>query len=196
MKRLSSALPTSDAFRAAHLAMLDTVREMFGGGGAIGYLLLAVLMVPSAVQAETAADFMSEVPACLANAADSGSLTCLGDARNICEAKIEGGYSTFGMSQCAQAETDAWNILMNHELQAALAFAKDINASDVTSPSNAEDAVRASQKTWEQFRDAQCQMEYAKWGGGTMRVTAGGDCLLQTTAERALFLHNWRQVEP
>jgi uncharacterized protein YecT (DUF1311 family) len=53
---------------------------------------------------------------------------------------------------------------------------------------NRADSLRDAQRAWIPLRDAQCALEYAMWGSGSMRQIAGAACLLDLTAKRVIYL--------
>ena len=62
-----------------------------------------------------------------------------------------------------------------------------------------EFAVRAeklleAQRAWIVYRDAECALDYAEWGAGSMRNIAHADCRLQMTAERTIELRRMREM--
>ena len=53
---------------------------------------------------------------------------------------------------------------------------------------NRADSLLAAQRAWIVLRDADCGLEYAMWGSGSMRQIAGAGCRMQRTAERTIYL--------
>jgi uncharacterized protein YecT (DUF1311 family) len=53
----------------------------------------------------------------------------------------------------------------------------------------AADNLRKAQRAWIVYRDAQCDAEYAKWGGGSGGPAAHLACLLRLTQLRTRELH-------
>ncbi|WP_127109784.1 lysozyme inhibitor LprI family protein [Pararhodobacter zhoushanensis] len=163
-------------------------------------LALAVAMImPAAAQAEEPfAGFMTGVAACLdASEDEAAARACIGVGSGACMDGAPGGQSTVGMMSCLLAERDAWDVLLNEEYQSARTAARQMDAAE--QPANPEFAVRAdrlrdAQRAWIAFRDANCAMEYAVWGGGSMRQITGADCQMQMTAERTIQLRSLRQM--
>ena len=56
------------------------------------------------------------------------------------------------------------------------------------------EALRDAQRAWIAFRDAECAMEYAAWGTGSIRSIAGADCMMSLTAERTVRLIELREL--
>jgi uncharacterized protein YecT (DUF1311 family) len=137
----------------------------------------------------------ASVETCFGQAITSGDLTCVGTASRHCQSISDGGQTTLGIVGCNGLEYVAWKIILDTEYKSALRVASESDAAEPSPPENATDAVWNSQRTWLAFRDAQCAMEYAKWGHGSMRNIASTLCLLHMTAERAVSLRNWYQGE-
>ncbi len=160
-------------------------------------LRLCVLIVALMTTAASADDIdqaaiTEKLRACY-NAADTaeGKLACIFTVSESCQAEEEGGYSTLGMSMCNHAESQAWDVLLNEEYKAAQTFGAEMDEDEATHFPNLDkrtDTLRAAQRAWIQFRDAECINEYAQWGSGSMRHIAGTACTLEMTAERTIDL--------
>ena len=122
---------------------------------------------------------------------------CMFKASEACQAEEEGGYSTLGMSMCNQAEAEAWDVLLNAEYKAAMAAGKVMDEDEAAHFPNLDkrvDTLRAAQRAWIAFRDAECLNAYASWGSGSMRHIAGTACMLEMTAERTIALWDKRTM--
>jgi uncharacterized protein YecT (DUF1311 family) len=53
---------------------------------------------------------------------------------------------------------------------------------------NRAESLQAAQRAWIPLRDADCSLEYAMWGSGSMRQIASADCGMRLTGERAIYL--------
>lgn len=67
---------------------------------------------------------------------------------------------------------------------------------DPSAAGSVVEIVENAQRAWLAFREAECLMAYAGWGGGSMRNIASSACDLRMTAERAVALRSWYHVEP
>jgi uncharacterized protein YecT (DUF1311 family) len=90
-----------------------------------------------------------------------------------------GNGNTQTMVECAQARTAEWDERMNVAYQQAL---KD------ASSSRQRDQLRAAQRLWVQYRDANC-LYYGLGEGTIARVDAAG-CMLSLTETRARELEH------
>lgn len=121
-------------------------------------------------------------------AAQSGraALECVGLAAAACMTRTPGGSSTAAMTGCADLELRYWDDMLNqvYQRQRRDAAANDMQSSG---PSSAE-ALRDMQRAWIPFRDARCAYEASQWGGGTGAGPAYVGCLMNMTAEQALYL--------
>lgn len=154
--------------------------------------VLVALAAPSLAQAQDLSAYMTGVPACLE--AETPSV-CIGDGAEACMDTEKDGQSTVGMMFCLQAEAQAWDVALNDEYARALAFAEGADAEE--RPHFPEfavrfDQVKAAQRAWIAFRDANCDMAYGIWGSGSMRMIEGASCLLQMTARRTVELRDYR----
>lgn len=120
------------------------------------------------------------VRACFEDASrDSLDPDCIGVAARQCQ-KAPGGSTTLGIAQCLMAEHAEWDSILNEQYKRM----RDHYASDQT----ATDSLRAAQRAWITFRDAECAFQYDRYGGGSMRTIASAGCQMGMTARRALEL--------
>ncbi|MEZ5734047.1 MAG: lysozyme inhibitor LprI family protein [Paracoccaceae bacterium] len=145
----------------------------------------ALLILPTILSAQTAVLDRSQVHACFAST-PNGSVDpdCIGAASNTCQAVTPGGGTTIGAATCVQAETQAWDEILNREYKATRSLFAD-------EPGLA-DQLLAAQRAWLAFRDAECAFVYAMWMDGTMRTIAASNCVLDLTARRSLELRDMR----
>ena len=156
--------------------------------------LLAVL--PTFALAEDRA-MVDVIESCLtAPAAGTDARDCIGVIAIQCM-EVPEGQTTVGMMQCALAEAEAWDVLLNRYYKQARALAREMDAADRAD--FPEFAVRAetlldAQRAWITFRDANCTAQYAQWGPGTLRQIIGADCQLEMTALRTISLYDYGAV--
>ncbi len=144
-------------------------------------IILAVMAQPAWPQ--SLAIDPGQVYACHANTPEvQRSPSCLGAASNICQGQ-PGGSTTIGIAECIQAETQVWDQILNDEYQVARAHLAGLNQDLSVS-------LRDAQRAWIAFRDAECDLTYARWQGGSIRSIAYANCVLVMTAERALQLRS------
>ncbi|WP_295048727.1 lysozyme inhibitor LprI family protein [uncultured Paracoccus sp.] len=109
---------------------------------------------------------------------------CIGAAADQCQT-APGGSTTIGIGQCLSAETDAWDRLLNEEWkQVRSSFADDQTAAD---------SLLAAQRAWIGWRDAECEFQYDRYGGGSMRSIAATGCRMTLTARRTFELRDMRE---
>ena len=142
-------------------------------------VLLAALLAPPA--AGGGLDCVAEAP---------DPRTCIGRMAKTCIAARADGETTLGMVACLDAEAAAWDRMLNAEWAGAMAQARAMDATgDVAGPDlTRADTLRAAQRAWIAFRDADCRAQGARWGTGTLRSVSVANCHLGMTAERALHL--------
>lgn len=145
-------------------------------------LALALAVVGSVAQAQEFVPQVNaaQVDACFAQALrDGADAGCIGVAAGGCMER-DGGYSTQGMSACANAETVLWDGYLNREYKARMA---EITPDQQT-------ALRDAQRAWIAFRDADCGLQYQMFIQGTIRSNVYTGCMLDMTARRALSLRD------
>jgi len=152
-------------------------------------LACALLAGPVAAQEITYSD--AATAECLAGAQEfTDQRACIGLSSNLCM-EAPGGYSTYGMGGCLDAELTFWDGLLNENYRARMVQSKsadeDAALYQPELPSQAE-ALRDMQRAWITFRDAACDYERSQWGGGTGGGPATLACLMQMTGEQALRL--------
>lgn len=90
------------------------------------------------------------------------------------------GDTTMGMIDCIAAETQRQDRRLNQAYKAAMAL---------QSPERKKQ-LRAAQRAWIQFRDANCAFYFDPGGGSLARVSAN-DCVMTSTAQRAQELEGF-----
>jgi uncharacterized protein YecT (DUF1311 family) len=147
----------------------------------------------SAALAEGGAGFSpAATEACLAEMTDTQDpTTCIGSSANNCMETTEGGWSTYGMSQCLDRELQYWDARLNAAYKTVRATRKatDKEMADLGSAAPSQgDALKNMQRAWIAYRDATCDYERSLWGGSTGGGPATVSCLMYMTAEQALYL--------
>ena len=112
---------------------------------------------------------IAAMAACLAPAARAGDA---GDPEQNCDG------STQEMVDCIAVKTQRWDKRMTIAYQQAM---KD-------APAPQRDQLRAAQRLWIQYRDANCL--YYGMGEGTIARVDAAECLRRTTESRARELEN------
>ncbi|WP_373635558.1 lysozyme inhibitor LprI family protein [Yoonia sp. SS1-5] len=107
---------------------------------------------------------------------------CIGAAANLCQ-ETPGGSTTVGIGACLAAEIAVWDEILNEEYQAR-------RAEFSASAAELADALRDAQRAWIAFRDADCDLRYTLFQGGSIRSIVGANCRLSKTAQRAIELRD------
>jgi uncharacterized protein YecT (DUF1311 family) len=134
---------------------------------------------------------MTLTEACLAKAGDDhAKRACVGIAAEACIATPD-GESNVGMGWCLGSEGDWWEARRAAASQALAAAALEADAANrdagVEVPEVAPRAV-AADTAWAAWRDAECAVDEAFWGGGSGTGVAVTACRMTLAAERALRL--------
>ena len=106
--------------------------------------------------------------AALVGAAVSASAGDQGDPEQACDG------STYEMVECLKAKTAQWDKRLNAAYRKAL---------DDAQSDKQRNQLRAAQRLWVQYRDANCL--YYDLGEGTIARIDAGDCMLRLTKARA-----------
>ncbi|TJZ93887.1 DUF1311 domain-containing protein [Paracoccus gahaiensis] len=150
---------------------------------------LALLLAgPAAAQDGPPPFDAGPLTACLEGDAPADS--CIGLAATAC---MEGadGQTTVGMGFCLGAERDLWDDRLNTAYGALMERAQATDAEMTGLGSSAAPqapALREMQRDWIAYRDAACEYEAVRWGGGTGAGPAAAQCALTLTARQALWL--------
>lgn len=162
-------------------------------------LALVFLLWPAAVLAseDLGASYGGLLAECYAAADDTGARKlCVGVMSGACIREEESGQSTLGMSQCNYSETRFWDGLLNDEYRQTMEWAKAMDSDEAEifpEFANRAKTLLAAQRAWITFRDAECELEYAVWGSGSMRNIAGSSCIMRMTAGRTIELRSKRE---
>ena len=133
------------------------------------------------------------VAACLADATGGNRRDCIGVAADACMTDTPGGDSTVGMGGCLSREYEVWDRMLNAAYRDLLNLYDSSDAEAEAGGWNAPaqvPALKAMQRAWITYRDARCDFERAKWGGGTGQGPATSQCLMQLTAEQTFVLQD------
>lgn len=104
------------------------------------------------------------------------------------------GYTTVGMSECVNSEYQFWDRRLNQTYQTVLSDAEKMDQEMADLGSAAEKQVpylREMQRNWIAYRDAACQFERSRWGGGTGGGPASANCMLRLTADQVFWLQQY-----
>lgn len=163
-------------------------------------VLFALVAAPAWATEQEVSAYGLILRSCYAETPDTDAKeACLGGISTACMETEEGGQTTLGITWCLSAEADVWDELLNDEYAQARDQAKAADADEAAYfPDYAVrvDKLLAAQRAWIAFRDAECALEYAEWGAGSMRNIAFADCRMTMTAERTLDLRRmWEMPE-
>jgi uncharacterized protein YecT (DUF1311 family) len=145
------------------------------------------LVLPGAAQAQDIRFDPGQLAQCVGQSQDATD--CIGTEAEICMALTEGGYSTYGMNACTDAELIWWDDRLNAAYQTLMPVerARDGQANDANRPSGAT-TLRDMQRAWIAYRDLSCTYTALGWFGGTGANTIYLGCLMDLTARQALTL--------
>lgn len=158
--------------------------------------IVVCLAVPSQSLAteHEVATYGAVLDACYAAAEKDGTQAdCIGKMAAACMDGEDGGHTTLGMTFCNSAEAQVWDKYLNLEYRSAMAALKAMDADEAEffpGFANRAESLRAAQRAWIAFRDAECGLAYAMWGSGSMRNIAASGCQLDLTAARVIELRN------
>ncbi|HUS55381.1 MAG TPA: lysozyme inhibitor LprI family protein [Thermohalobaculum sp.] len=152
-------------------------------------ILIALLITALPAQGDPASDNADALESCVVTAWPRDVLAlCTGTIADPCQ-MAPGGDTTLGMDQCLSREADAWDVVLNREWPKLMTRASEIDAANQTGGlalDSAAETLRAAQRAWIVFRDAECRANYASWGAGSFRTIAHSACRLDLTARRVV----------
>lgn len=145
-------------------------------------LLLALLWAaPLSAQVKASPDDIATLQSCVDELEPTaGPDACLGVIADPCQAQ-DGGGTTVGMTECFLQEAAAWDHLLNRYYGIAM-------PTGPRDPGTFAGDLLAAQRAWIGFRDAECAMQYTRWGDGSMRTIAGAICQAELVARRTMDL--------
>ena len=118
---------------------------------------------------------------------------CIGIAAHECMIKNEILGATAGVTACYKIEFEYWDARLNAAYSNLMKQSKEADEELQGSSFDVRKqalALRDMQRNWIAFRDAKCDFEISKWGGGTGGFSAHAECQMQETAMQALHLEN------
>ena len=157
------------------------------------FVFLFLLATPAAAQIADPDMFRPRFDACVSGVESASDLaSCKNLAANLCQAEVEGGQTTLGITDCNQVEAALWDDLLNADWPKHRAWAKV--GDDAERPyfngqfTDCAETMLKAQRAWIAFRDAECALVYASWGSGSMRNIAASACMADMTADRVIAL--------
>lgn len=97
----------------------------------------------------------------------------------------ENASSTNEINACVQREYEAADRVLNETYQKALASIPEMAGDPPYDPKTWEQALRASQRAWIAFRDAECGAHVPMfWSGGSGATSEVISCEIEKTQER------------
>lgn len=160
-------------------------------------LLLAFLPLPVLADAALIDRYRAPVDACYAQAQTADDLEpCKGRLSADCINDLPNGGTTLDIAQCLHAEHAYWDEWLNREYAVAINLMRETDQFHRdTSPRHAvgEERLRAAQRAWIAFRDADCLSRLSIWAGGSFRNIVYPGCLSERTFERVQDLIRLRE---
>ncbi|ANT62313.1 hypothetical protein AYJ57_18000 [Salipiger sp. CCB-MM3] len=97
-----------------------------------------------------------------------------------------GGSSQIEIGECVTDALERVDAALDVYLRSAMISAEELD--DVTGRTVAVPALGASQATWSEYRDAQCEYVGATFGGGSGTAIGINSCRIELGRERAIEL--------
>jgi uncharacterized protein YecT (DUF1311 family) len=110
---------------------------------------------------------------------------------NDAEPKIDcdDAISTVELNFCSEKELDKADAALNAAYKKAIARIPELAAEKPYDAKSWEDALRASQRAWVAFRDAECKDHGTMfWTGGTGATGDALNCMMEMTKNRTVQL--------
>lgn len=156
-------------------------------------MCLALCLSPSlgAAQRSPTGPYEDAFNACLANEPPEA---CEGRAMEACVAAEEGGWTTYGMISCISMENLLWSWAINRETNEMIRRFRAIDADNRRiygeAYSGGAETLAVNRAAWEAWVEAECALDYARFGAGSHRNVAAGLCGLSLSAARLTRLRS------
>jgi len=125
-------------------------------------------------------------------------LTCIGDASNKCQGFHDDGFdggTTKGITICINHERNIWEQLVSKHEEKFSRYYGELDRSSFKQTISRAESFEQTQKSWRDYRNAQCRFQYSLRQEGTIRSIAFADCMLSITARRLLFLRDLQKED-
>ena len=152
-------------------------------------LAAALILLGLPASAQDASYDPAILPACLEAQKDQPD-SCIGKASDKCQQGDDGG-TTVGMGSCLRGEMDQWDGHLNAAYDAVLVQSEAVDAEMKelgSAPAPQAPALHEMRRAWIAFRDAACNYEASRWGGGSGAGPAATACAMELTARQAIRL--------
>jgi len=150
--------------------------------------LLLIFLMSGPLAAQDLSFRIAPTESCLWDSGHDGDKrACIGLAASACMEQ-PGGYSTVAMGYCLDQELSFWDGQLNDaygQLMQAMRAADEGLPAHLAIQSS---SLRDMQRAWIAYRDARCDHEASLWQGGTGASPAYLNCLMDETAQQALYL--------
>lgn len=156
-------------------------------------VIACLAAAPALAQPMDPAPWQDRFDACVHGMDSTAEIAaCKGLVARLCRDETDGGHTTLGMTSCNTAETQLWDRLLNEDWPGHRRWAEAADAQEREffgdQFSDRARTLLEAQRAWIAFRDAQCALEYAVWGSGSMRHILGTACIAEMTADRVIEL--------
>ncbi|WP_062011503.1 lysozyme inhibitor LprI family protein [Aureimonas sp. AU4] len=158
----------------------------------VAFLSMLVLLATGAVApaqdfGPSEAETLRSVETCLASAKDDPR-RCIGKASDKCTA-LPGAETTEAIDTCLESERAAWDTILNRNYKAAMKAAEEKDRElSANYETDIVSTLKAAQRAWIAYRDAECDRVFAFWKDGTIRTSQALSCQRDLTGARAIEL--------
>lgn len=152
--------------------------------------LTALILGTPALAEEAPALDTAAMQSCLDAAAEPvGKYACIGMASDACQ-QVPGHDSTAGMTECLGAERGWWDARLNETYDKLMASHRDTDKATegVAGAQPQAPALRAAERAWLAYRDAECAYQQGFFAGGSGAGPAVLLCEMDLTGRRAIDL--------
>ena len=159
-------------------------------GRAIG--VSAVLIAVTGASAEENEDARAVIETCLEASRDMpAARACVGIVAGPCLAASSEGETVEGVLACTETEAAAWGTILDAGYEGLVLASRAVAEIDIElglPVGHREETLRAAQRAWIAFRDADCTSVVARFGSASQGGTAAAWCRLEHDALRAVTL--------
>lgn len=165
-------------------------RRLRASEGAIG--LAAMLLSVTGTWAEEGEEARAVLETCLEAKDDPvGARACIGVVAGPCLDASPAGGTVAGVTVCTRAEAAAWEAILDATYGELVLASRSVAEFDIEAGlpvGHREETLRAAERAWIAFRDADCAHAVAALGRTGEAATTAAWCRLEHDAQRTLVL--------
>lgn len=168
-----------DQLEGAPMMLRCRLKAWAGGTALAAFSILTTFTIPADARNGYTLQEKATIKACIEKAQRNSqhARVCIGEATQVCETLREMANQA-GIQDCMSREAAYWDEILNDRYQKLMANFSKTNARK----------LQAMQRRWIDWRKEKCQLPAMLYEGGSMANVMAANCMMETTAIRALEL--------